>query len=294
MKRGRGRYTGGVVTARTLVFAIVLILAAGCAKPDTEALAGSDAPATSSGEDHADHAVDGASTGATSSAGPASSQAADAAALDLELEANLMSGPTPLRVDFVANVTVAFSEVDWEVDFGDGSEMKKGAGLPATFNHTFTAGGTFRVNVTAYPWNDPGTTAHANITIEAVAAAPPPAVPPPDPTTFEFGPSVGCVSDVPICVSYNLGPDASGIDGHWQELDNRYWGYVGTITDGGNVGGDTDCKWMAPDATTVLGDSSNGGGPCAGIVPEGTGWIFVNSWAEPSTGMTLEFTVPTG
>ncbi len=93
------------------------------------------------------------------------------------------------------------------------------------------------------------------------------------------------------------GPDASGVDGFWLELTDTYWGFLATITETGNQVGDTDCQFYAPDASTVVGEANNGGESCTGVVPDGTGWMFLYSYAEPSTGMTLEFTVqstPTG
>lgn len=113
-------------------------------------------------------------------------------------------------------------------------------------------------------------------------------IPPPDQTEFEFGPSLGCAGDYGTCVDRELGPvDALGLDGFWVELDERYWGYTitGTVS---NVLGDSDGQFFNADLTE-LSDISNGGGPVAGTVPSGTAWLFVYSYGEPATAMTISF-----
>jgi hypothetical protein len=119
-------------------------------------------------------------------------------------------------------------------------------------------------------------------------------------THFEFPQSAGCSSEghsvdpsVPItCASFQGGPDATGIDGHWLALDATYTGLRLTTTMGApaDAVGDSDCYFFAPDAATQTGDGSNGTGPCTGVVPIGTGWLFLYPYAAPATAMTADFT----
>jgi PKD repeat protein len=210
----------------------------------------------------------------------------DAPLPELVLNATTLAGDLPLLVNFTFDASDQGADAGWAMDFGD-AEDASGSGLPGYAEHTYTVAGVFTatLNVTFAS----GESDERNLTVTVtVPEDGDPAPPPPDPTTFTFGPSAGCVTEHGQCTAG--GPSADGVLGHWQAFDFRYWGYTATVTEAGNVLNDTDCRLYAPDATTMLADGSNVDQPCSAVIPEGTGWIFINSWAEPSTGMTLEIT----
>lgn len=134
--------------------------------------------------------------------------------------------------------------------------------------------------------DDPGTPAPQNRTMPAVLH-------------FEFGETAGCAGDahstvpaVPLnCVSYQGGPDATGIDGHWLALDETYVGLtLSTTMDvpaGANA--DSDCVFLDADQVEI-GNANNGAEACGGVVPVGTAWLFLYPWGTPATGMTADFT----
>ncbi|MEK6985708.1 MAG: hypothetical protein AABX89_04945 [Candidatus Thermoplasmatota archaeon] len=239
-------------------------------------------------KDAAESAAESAGITLPSSSSTASSSAAKAnVAPTANLTANLVNGTAPLNVTFtLAGADPEGKPITWS--FVVGNITQNGTVLPALVNATLEAG-NFTARLTV---SDGALTATDRFNLTILAGAPVVARAAPDPTVFEFPESFGCVGDLATCFVLEMGPDASGIDGFWQVLDERYWGYLATNTATGNVLGDSDCNFYAPDATTVLGEGNNGGAACTGIVPEGTGWILLYSYAEPSTGMTLEFTLP--
>lgn len=255
--------------ALTAAFAILVVALAGCASSKTD---------TSS---------DSVSATATASASGSSSVSSANLPPTANLTAQPVAGNAPLNVTFtLRGADPEGKPITWA--FAVGELKRNGTALPATVNATLPAG-----NATARLTVSDGvlaTLARLNLTVTAAE----PAVadkPLPDPAVFEFDPSAGCLGDIGTCISREGGPDASGIDGFWLELTDAYWGFLATITEPGNNLGDTDCQFYAPDASTVVGDASNGGDTCTGVVPDGTGWLFLYSYAEPSSGMTLEFTV---
>ena len=140
-------------------------------------------------------------------------------------------------------------------------------------------------------YDDEGLEASVNVTAtlteEAAAAAP-------EVTEFSYGESLGCAGDFlqiagANCISALGGPEESGIDGFWQALDERYWGLEFTSTVANQLG-DSDCYLTDADLN-VVGSGNNGSAACMGVVPEGTAWIFLYSYAEPATGQTLTFIV---
>lgn len=134
----------------------------------------------------------------------------------------------------------------------------------------------------------------------------------PEVTHFEFGPALGCASDaytvsggaVPLnCVSFQGGPDRSGIDGHWLALDETYWGLQLTSTIAqsptgpqpvpviGQVLGDSDC--VVTDATrAILAEGGNGTGACGLVIPDGTAYLFIWPYGTPATQITVDFVLP--
>lgn len=119
-------------------------------------------------------------------------------------------------------------------------------------------------------------------------------------THFAFGQSAGCAGDahsldprVPLnCASFQGGPDATGIDGHWLALDETYAGLTLTTTMAvpGGANADSDCVFLAADAVTETGNGNNGSAACTGTVPPGTAWLFLYPWGTPASGMTADFT----
>ncbi len=95
------------------------------------------------------------------------------------------------------------------------------------------------------------------------------------------------------CASFQGGPDATGIDGHWLALDAAYWGLQlkSTVTQSptgpqpvpviGQVLGDSDCV-VTDDALGILGEGNNGTGSCTLVVPQGTTYRKQPSATEPT------------
>ncbi|HLF16514.1 MAG TPA: hypothetical protein VI796_03680 [Candidatus Thermoplasmatota archaeon] len=115
-------------------------------------------------------------------------------------------------------------------------------------------------------------------------------------THFEFGPSVGCLGTELAtgglnCVSFTQGPAMMPVDGFWLELDANYAGLDFTSTVGNELG-DSDCWFVGDDATTILADAHNGAAVCSGTVPDEAAWLFIYSYAAPSTAITVDFTLP--
>lgn len=162
---------------------------------------------------------------------------------------------------------------------------KTGMTLPAVVEQTFNASGTYEVVYALRLGNGTPERLQVTIIVSNGTANVTAEKPLPDPATFEMGATAGCVSEV-TCLSRELGPGGSGIDGHWIELTEAYWGFAFVVD--GAFGGDSDCQALDADEAD-LGDFSNGAGACAGVLPDGAAWLFINSWAGPTTGMTLTF-----
>ena len=123
-----------------------------------------------------------------------------------------------------------------------------------------------------------------------------PTVLPPE-THFEFGASLGCAEHSPggpACAEFRAGPGGTGsaIDGHWIELGQPYWGLQLTSTiDQVGIRHDSDCVFTDADGF-MMGEAHNELEPCAGIVPEGAGWVFVYSSTWAALGITVDFALP--
>ena len=209
----------------------------------------------------------------------------------IALVANATAGEVPFAVSFNltfqgtdGNTTYVFATGDGNVTRGNATDA------PATLEHTYEVAGNFTATL-AVEYGNETLEASVNITAtlteEAVAEAP-------DVTEFSYGESLGCAGDFlqmvgADCISALGGPEQSGIDGFWQALDERYWGLEFTSTVANQLG-DSDC-FLADADLDVVGEGNNGGAPCMGVVPEGTAWIFLYSYAEPATGQTLTFIV---
>lgn len=112
----------------------------------------------------------------------------------------------------------------------------------------------------------------------------------PETLNFSYGPAAGCEGSLlgeGNCVTFQAGPDAPEVDGHWQALDERYWGLRFTTTVD-SAGGDSDCYFVRANGN-ILGNAHNGSGPCQGRVPDNTAFLFLYSYVEPHQAMTLQF-----
>lgn len=227
--------------------------------------------------------------GSTSGTGTGPGNGTGSTAYSVTLKANQVNGTAPLSVEFTINATVGAAS--WRLSFGDGA-IGNGTGQPSVANHTYPIGGNFSANLTvAYPSGNLSSSL-------AIAVAVPEGGGPPEVTHFEFADSLGCLGEdgpgADQCISFQGGPDSSGIDGYWQALDLRYWGlsFTSTVTQGGPVGpalNDSDCAFT-DEAFAIIGFASNSSNPCAGSVPEGTAWIFIFPFATPALEMAIDFT----
>lgn len=192
------------------------------------------------------------------------------------------NGTVPLDVNFTLNATTGFTA--WHLGFGDGQDTNGTATMPATYGYTYGMGGNFTANLTVtYPGGS-NVSATVNITVAVPAGHPAP-----DVTHFEFDESLGCAGDAGAdkCISFQGGPDASGIDGYWLALDERYWGLQLTSTVDSAVG-DSDCAFTDA-ARAIIGTANNSNSPCAGPVPDGAAFLFIYPYAAPALGMTVDF-----
>jgi hypothetical protein len=122
----------------------------------------------------------------------------------------------------------------------------------------------------------------------------------PSETHFEFGESWGCgwpmnASAGPACLEFQAGPGGTGasVDGHWMELGQPYWGLLMTSTiDQAGVLNDLDCLFTDAEGD-IVGDASNGPGPCLGLVPEGAQWVFAFPYTVGALRVTVDFALPT-
>ncbi len=227
---------------------------------------------------------DGPGTPTSSATSTSTSMAPPAA----NLTADVADGEAPLAVNFTLNATAGAAS--WRLSFGDGAAAN-GTGQPAAANHTYSVAGNFSANLTVSYAG--GAFANASLAIRVtLPAGSGSSRAPPDVTHFEFADSLGCVADAGVdrCVSFQGGPDASGIDGYWQALDERYWGlsFTTTVDQGQPARNDSDCAFTDA-AFAILGDANNSDQPCAGTVPAGTAWIFLFPYALPALGQTLDF-----
>jgi PKD repeat protein len=275
---------------RVVLVSLILLAAAmsGCAgdKGNDDGDGDASGTSTKTGTGTKSGTKSGSGTGSTTATGTGSPVPHNAT-----LVADVVNGTAPLSVNFTMNATPGATS--WRLAFGDGS-FTNGTGQPATANHTYAVGGNFSANLTVVYAQGANATAGVDITVAVPAGGAAP-----DVTHFEFGESSGCMGDahainptVPLnCASFQAGPDASGIDGHWLALDERYWGMTITTTmdDPTTQNQDSDCYFYKADAKTETGTASNGGGLCLGVVPAGTYWLFLYPWALPALGMTADF-----
>lgn len=202
---------------------------------------------------------------------------------ELVFSSDVVNGTAPLNVTFSIDMLNASdaANITWTITIGD--LVDDGRGLPAESLFTLDVG-----NHTAVASVIAGGElfeASQDIFVEAVPEAPPRELP--EVTHFEFGESLGCVGDFGVCVGPEIGED--GLDGFWVELGEAYWGLALSSTVD-NALGDSDC-YFVDEAGSEVGNANNGGGPCAGTVPEGAAQMYLYSYAEPALGQTLEFTL---
>lgn len=204
------------------------------------------------------------------------------------LLADVVNGTAPLAVNFTINATTG--ALAWRLTLGDGNATN-GTAFPAAYAYTYDVAGNFSANLTVvFATGNASAEVPIQVTLGDAGGMP-------DVTHFEFGESLGCAADLnaqapqvpPNCISYLGGPDASGIDGHWQALDERYWGLTVTTTMDSPENHDSDCFFIAEDETTILGNGHNGGDLCMGVVPEGTAWFYLYPWGTPAVSMTADF-----
>ncbi|MGB1698289.1 MAG: hypothetical protein ACPHK8_07810 [Thermoplasmatota archaeon] len=276
------------------IAAVALLLAlalAGCASDDPSDDTGSTGSSSSS-----------SNTGSSSGNPPTG----DAPTRFVNVTANQSSGDVPIAIGFdvdlvqenvIANESFYDSydgNFSYIAFFQDGNETSgEDAGSYLFLEHTYQVGGIYNVLVTV-TFED-GSTVDGNVTLSLTTPEPPRQLP--AETEFEFGESLGCVGDFATCIGIELvtkaglaPADATGIDGFWLPLTEEYWG-LKLISTAGNVLGDSDCSFY-DEAFGVTGEANAGGGPCEGTVPNGSAWIYIYSYAEPSTGQTLSFSLP--
>ncbi len=193
------------------------------------------------------------------------------------------SGEAPINVTFSWEVDTNDENATWTLDFGDNAtEDDVLATADAETVHNYS-NGTYEAVFTVFYGDDQTVQESVNLTFEAAPDVP-------EQWVFEYGASLGCFGDIATCISVELGPDQEPIDGFWQELDERYWGLELTVI-AETALGDTDCTAYDEDQEEIT-RLNGGGGPCEGALPEGTAWLFVYSYAEPSPSLELEFFQP--
>jgi PKD repeat protein len=214
-----------------------------------------------------------------------------------ELAADRLNGTAPAAVNFTLGASPGAAS--WRLAFGDG-EAANGTGQPPAAHHTYLSAGNFSAELTvSYPDG-------ANVSAATAIAVTTPAGPPmPDVVHVEFGPSFGCVGNLgaDVCLSFQGGPDSTGIDGHWLSLQAAHAGlHLTSLTRQsplgpvgvpvfGSVGADSDCVFTDA-ALAILGDADNASGSCDGIVPEGAAFLFIYPYAAPATEIVVDFVTP--
>ncbi len=281
------------VVASVTVLLLVALVLSGCASTKSESSSLSSTGSLASTGAHGGTSGSGASSPKASSS--ASPSASSAAARVLTFTASPLTGMAPANVTFHLDSTDKDNATSWRLAFGDGQAANgTGAQLPADRLHAFVVAGNFTPVLTVVYGDGLNRTARLNLTVTAAPTGPAP------PLVFTFGASkAGCVGDVhsfvsqvPLnCVNFQGGPSSPQVDGFWQPLDDRYVGrsFTSTIATS-NPLPDSDCYFVAPDAKTIVGDCTNGGNPAAGTVPAGTGWMFIYSYAAPSSSIVVTFT----
>lgn len=196
---------------------------------------------------------------------------------------NVTENGTTYEASVGANVTFDGStstgtNLTFAWDLGDGNTAD---GPNVTY--TYEAEGNYTVNLTVTDEVGQTDTASVNLTITAAEAGAD------IQRQFEYeGVFLGCdPTALDGCVSMVLmGPDDDPIDGVWVPLGPAYEGLrVTTTVD--NARADSDCFWLDADHATI-GEAHNGAGPCEGEVPAGTAWLFLYSYAEPATHLTVD------
>lgn len=197
-------------------------------------------------------------------------------------EANQTSGTAPLDVTFELDAESDDDNGTWRLAFGDGSEDVGGdvSELPTSAEHTYEVGGNYSAVFEVVHQDG-----SVNETIALTVEVPEQGEAPPD--FYEFGPSAGCIGDTDTCVSREAGPDEPPVDGFWVPLDERYVGAFMTTTIE-SARGDSDGWFIDADGATIT-DVHNGADAAEGSVPPGAAWLFVFSYADPSTAMTVSF-----
>ncbi len=178
----------------------------------------------------------------------------------------------------------------WTLSYGDDSTVDvegNEADMPHESSYTYEVGGTFNAMLDV-TFEDGEVLSQQ---VEIVVTVPEDPVEPPQ-EYFEYGPTGGCVGDFAVCVGLTLAQNGQGvrtIDGHFQALDERYWGAtLNVVLDPADYH-DSDCK-LLNDAFEVIGEANGGSENCVGTVPDGTAWIFLYPYAVPTLGMELTFT----
>lgn len=208
------------------------------------------------------------------------------------LTADTTSGEVPFTVTFTLDGTGIDGETTWFLAYGDGNNTEgEGSELPKEESYEYQIAGDFTARL-VITYGD-GEAEDAEVQITATLGEGGEEEEPPE-TFFEYGPVMGCIGGTDVgqsCVSFQAGPGQPAVDGHWQALDERYWGMNAVaLGKGMPLSTDTDCVVTDADHT-VLADGHNGPDPCGLVIPEGAAFIYIYPWIEPATeGMTLEFT----
>lgn len=269
-----------------VVLLLVVAASAGCVSKE------SDPDGTATTSSSASTTTSTATSSTSGTQGPGSGSGPGAPTLGtIALTADVLNGTAPVDVNFTINATG--SPTSWRLSFGDGA-IANGTAIPALANHTYAIGGNFSANLTVH-YAAGNVTTFLNLTIAVPDTPAGPGAP--DVTHFAFADSLGCVGDLGAenCISFVGGPSASGIDGYWQALDERYWGlaFTSTIMQGGPVGpllNDSDCVFTDA-AHAILGEANNSSNPCAGTVPAGTAFLFIYPYGTPALEMAVDFVV---
>lgn len=259
---------------KSIPLVILLMLAsvlAGCLTDD----------GTVDGPDAGDNG-DGSDGGDGGDGGDTGNETEYYAAIDA-FTADPTSGEAPVNVTFTWEVDTNDENATWTLDFGDNaSESDLLADTNASLVHSYS-NGSYEALFTVHYGNEETVQQSVNLTFEAAPDLP-------EQWTFEYGASLGCFGDLATCISVELGPDQEPIDGFWQELDERYWGLELTVISETALG-DTDCTAYDEDQEEIA-RLNGGAGPCEGALPEGTAWLFVYSYGEPSPSLELQFFEP--
>lgn len=105
----------------------------------------------------------------------------------------------------------------------------------------------------------------------------------------QTGTYLGCLGDVNPCLGRQLGPGQEAPDGAWFEINETLWLRPFT-TSSDNQLGDTDCYVLDANGEPLAqGEFDNGQEPCGGQMPVDAAWLFLYSYGEPATRLTLTF-----